>query len=338
VRQRIVVALGACLLVAVVVALNWYRLPVVALTPGPAEDVLPRIKVEGRTPVYDSAGHLYLTSVGIDDDVRFYEALLDLADHDVQLEPRAALYPKGQSVQQVDQQNADDMTASKTDAAVVALRQLGYRVDPVLVQIEAVQPGTPARGRLDAGDQLVSVGGQKVTSGDDVHRALDRFHVGDTVPFTVRRQRREVRVDVPTTSSPDRPGRPFVGVALEEVFHDLPVSISIDTENIGGPSAGLMFALAIIDKLTPGDLTGGRRIAGTGELLLDGTVFRIGGIGEKLVAARRQGATIFLVPGDNCAEARRVAPRGLRLVRVDTVAQALDFLRQDPAHPAARNC
>jgi Lon-like protease len=300
--------------------------------------VLPRIKVEGRTPVYDSTGHLYLTSVGIDDDVRFYETLLYLADHDVQLESRDALYPKGESVQQVDQQNAADMDASKTDAAVVALRQLGYRVDPALVQVDAVEPGTPAKGRLQAGDQLLLVGGQKVASAEDVRRALDRFRVGVPVAFAVRRDRRELRVDVPTISSPQRPGHPFVGVALREVFRDLPVRISIDTENIGGPSAGLMFALAIIDKLTPGDLTAGRKIAGTGEILLDGSVYRIGGIGEKLVAARRQGATIFLVPADNCAEAKRAAPRGLRLVRVDTLADALAFLRQDPAHPVARGC
>src|ERR687887_2189682 len=115
---------GAVTLVAAVFLLNFYRLPVVALVPGPAEDVLTRIRVDGGARVYDSKGRLYLTSVGIDDDVRFYEGLLDLANHDVQLRPRQELYPPGETPQEVDQQNVTDMQESKTTAVVVALRHL----------------------------------------------------------------------------------------------------------------------------------------------------------------------------------------------------------------------
>src|SRR6266704_365857 len=120
VRQRLTAGVGAVVLVVVVLALNFYQLPVVALSPGPAEDVLSRVKIEGGTQVYDSKGRFYLTSVGIDDDVRFFEAILDLANRDVQLRPRSDIYPQGESTQQVNQQNADDMDESKVLAAAVA--------------------------------------------------------------------------------------------------------------------------------------------------------------------------------------------------------------------------
>src|SRR6266496_219689 len=144
VRQRLTAGVGAVVLVVVVLALNFYQLPVVALSPGPAEDVLSRVKVEGGTQVYDSKGRFYLTSVGIDDDVRFFEAILDLANRDVQLRPRRVVYPEGQSTQRVNQQNAADMDESKVLATVVALRLAGRRIDPAGVEIVDVRPGAPA--------------------------------------------------------------------------------------------------------------------------------------------------------------------------------------------------
>src|SRR6266508_3675527 len=143
VRQRVTAGVGAVILVAVVFALNFYRLPVVALSPGPTEDVLARIKVRGRTPVYESKGQLYLTSVGIDDNVRFYEALLDLANPDVQMLPRARLYPEGDSSEEIDRRNAVDMDDSKLNATVVALRELGYKVNPSGTQVVDVAKGAP---------------------------------------------------------------------------------------------------------------------------------------------------------------------------------------------------
>jgi PDZ domain-containing protein len=125
-------------------------------------------------------------------------------------------------------------------------------------------------------------------------------------------------------------------VVLREKYGKLPVPVSIDTENIGGPSAGLMFALSIYDRLTPGDLTGGRRIAGTGQITEDGSVVPIGGIGEKLVGARRHGATMFLLPRGNCEEAFDHPPPGLRLVPVSSVSDAIAFLQSKPGAPPPR--
>ena len=324
-RQRVTAGAGVTALVVLVFALNFYQLPVVALTPGPAEDVLTRIKIEGSTPVYDSKGKFYLTSVGIDDDVRFYEALLDLANRDVELRPRAELFPQGEGDEQVDRENVELMDESKTVAKVVALRELGYQVKPSAVVVRDVVRGTPAVGRLEAGDRILRVDGHAVATIDQVRAAITSHHTGEQVAFLVARDDTRTAVDVRVATAD---GQPRVGVELSERYESLPLKLTIETENIGGPSAGLMFALSIIDRLTAADLTGGRRIAGTGELSVDREVQPIGGIAEKLVAARRQGATIFLIPKDNCPDVHGRVPAGLRLVRVATLDDALRFLRQ----------
>jgi PDZ domain-containing protein len=333
VRQRVTAGAGVAALVVLVFALNFYRLPVVALTPGPAEDVLVRIKVQGGTPVYDSKGKLYLTSVGIDDDVRFYEALLDLANRDVELRHRAELFPEGDTNDEIDRENVQLMDQSKTVAQVVALRELRYKVEPTGVRVSDVVRGTPADGRLKAGDRILQVDGRTVASIDQVRTAITGHRTGERVAFLVSREDKPTSVAVRVA---DDDGQPRVGVELQELFENLPVKVTIETENIGGPSAGLMFALSIIDRLTPEDLTGGRRIAGTGEISVDREVLPIGGVAEKLVAARRQGATVFLIPKDNCPDVRGRVPSGLRLVRVATLDDALRFLRRPGA--AAPGC
>jgi Lon-like protease len=330
VRQRVTASAGVTALVALVFALNFYQLPVVALTPGPAEDVLGRVKVQDGTAVYDSKGKLYLTSVGIDDDVRFYEALLDLANRDVELRPRAELFPDGDSSDEVDRENVQLMDQSKKIAQVVALRELGHKVEPSGVEVGDVVRGAPADGRLEAGDHILKVDGRDVASIDQVRAAITSHRSGEQVAFLVSRDDTRTSVAVRVAAAN---GQPRVGVELRELFDELPVKVSIETENIGGPSAGLMFALSIIDRLTPADLTGGRRIAGTGELSIDREVLPIGGVAEKLVGARRQGASVFLIPADNCSDVRGRVPAGLRLVPVATLDDALRFLRQ-PDQPA----
>jgi PDZ domain-containing protein len=333
VRQRITAVVGAVALVMVVFALNFYHLPVVALSPGPAENVLSRITIQGGTQVYDSKGSFYLTSVGIDTDVRFFEAMLDLANRDVSLRPRSEVYPQGESTQQVNQQNADDMDQSKVLAAVVALRKLGYKVDPSAVDVTEVRPGAPADGKLRPGDRLVRAEGKPVTSILQLQGVIRSHRPGETLAFGVRRGDADMAVQVPVGLDG---GEPRIGVVLHEEYGRLPVPITIDTENIGGPSAGLVFALSIYDRLTPGDLTNGRRIAGTGQITEDGSVVSIGGIAEKLIGARRQGATTFLLPRDNCGEAKEHPPPGLRLVPVSNLGDAIAFLQSKPGSPAPK--
>jgi PDZ domain-containing protein len=334
VRQRLTAGVGVLTLVALVLALNFYRLPVVALTPGPMEDVLARVKIHGKRD-YDSKGKLYLTSVGVDDNVRFYEALLDLANRDVQLLPREQVFPDGGTAEEIDQENVALMDQSKETAKVVALRELGYDVKPTGVVVTETVPGAPADGRLEAGDRIVAVDERGVTSIEQVRKAITRHQVGERVAFRIDRDRatKEVAVRVQAAE-----GQPRVGVVLRDLFQDLPVEVNIDTENIGGPSAGLMFTLSIVDKLTSQDLTGGRRIAGTGAIELDGSVLPVGGVAEKLVAVDRQGVSIFLIPGGNCGDVRGRVPDGLRLVKVSSLQEALRFLRQPGATATAPGC
>jgi len=328
VRQRVIAVVGVVALIGLVFALNFYRLPVVALSPGPMEDVLARLKVEGSR-VYDSEGKLYLTSVGIDDDVRFYEALLDMANRDVQLLPRAELYPEEQDSTEIDKENAALMDRSKETASVVALREVGYEIEPSGVEVTQVVAGTPADGKLRAGDRILDADGRAVASTEEVRAAITRHEIGERVAFRIDRDDTEKNVSVQVREAD---GQPRVGILLRDLFPDLPVKVSIETENnIGGPSAGLMFTLSIIDKLTPEDLTGGRRIAGTGEIALDGGVLPVGGVAEKLIAVRRLGVTTFLIPAENCDSVRGQVPDGLRLVKVSTINDALRFLRDPKA-------
>jgi len=328
VRQRVTAAVGVLALIGLVFAINFYQLPVIALSPGPMEDVLARLKVEGSR-VYDSEGKLYLTSVGIDDDVRFYEALLDMANRDVQLLPRAELYPEEQDTAEIDKENAALMDRSKETASVVALREVGYEIEPSGVEVIQVVPGTPADGKLRAGDRILDADGRAVASTDEVRAAITRHKIGERVAFRIDRDDTEKNVSVQVREAD---GQPRVGILLRDLFPDLPVKVSIETENnIGGPSAGLMFTLSIIDKLTPEDLTGGKRIAGTGEIALDGGVLPVGGVAEKLIAVRRLGVTTFLIPAENCDSVRGQVPDGLRLVKVSTINDALRFLRDPKA-------
>ena len=334
-RQRVTAAVGVLALIGLVFAINFYRLPVVALSPGPMEDVLARLKVEGSR-VYDSEGKLYLTSVGIDDDVRFYEALLDMANRDVQLLPRAELYPEEQDSTEIDKENAALMDRSKETATVVALREVGYEIEPSGVEVTQVVAGTPADGKLRAGDRILEADGRAVDSTDEVRAAITRHEIGERVAFRVDRDDTEKNVSVQVQEADDQPR---VGILLRDLFPDLPVKVSIETENnIGGPSAGLMFTLSIIDKLTPEDLTGGRRIAGTGEIALDGGVLPVGGVAEKLIAVRRLGVTTFLIPAENCDSVRGRVPDGLRLVKVSKITDALRFLRDPKAAATAPGC
>jgi len=328
VRQRVTAAVGVLALIGLVFAINFYQLPMIALSPGPMEDVLARLKVEGSR-VYDSEGKLYLTSVGIDDDVRFYEALLDMANRDVQLLPRAELYPEEQDSTEIDKENADLMDRSKETASVVALREVGYEIEPSGVEVTQVVAGTPADGKLRAGDRILDADGRAVASTDEVRAAITRHEIGERVAFRIDRDDTEKNVSVQVREAD---GQPRVGILLRDLFPDLPVKVSIETENnIGGPSAGLMFTLSIIDKLTPEDLTGGKRIAGTGEIALDGGVLPVGGVAEKLIAVRRLGVTTFLIPAENCDSVRGQVPDGLRLVKVSTINDALRFLRDPKA-------
>jgi PDZ domain-containing protein len=221
------------------------------------------------------------------------------------------------------------MVSSQDTAVAAALTQLGEKVDPV-VEVLDVTPGLPADGKLEVRDVLLQVGGTEVTGPQDVVDAVDAASPGDPVEFVVRRGKKEVAVDV-TPEEVD--GDLRIGITPGVGF-DFPFQVSVDiADNIGGPSAGLMMSLAIYDTLTPGSLTGGAHIAGTGTITPAGKVGPIGGIQQKIAAARDAGAELFLVPADNCDGIGGVDPDDMRLAKATTMDDAVKTLDDWVADP-----
>jgi PDZ domain-containing protein len=237
---------------------------------------------------------------------------------------RSVLYPDGENVQVERERSISQMDSSKLDASAVVLRALGgYPKDHGKgVLVESVVPGCAADGELFPGDRILSIDGEPVDSYRDASRAIESATSGSTLTFDLSVDGDPETVDLvrePCGESED----PLVGIRMINSF---PFDVSIASGEIGGPSAGLMWALGLYDLLTPGDLTNGRTIAGTGQIALDGTVFPIEGIDEKLSAAADAGASVFLVPQDNMTAARASGGHGLELVPVATFEGALSYL------------
>jgi PDZ domain-containing protein len=308
--------------------------PYVELGPGPTYDTLgevagrPLIEIADRQ-TYPGTGHLNLTTVSVSDPgaaLDLGSALRGWLDSRVAVVPREVVYPPGQSGKEVEQRNAADMRASQQHAKTAALRQLGIAV-PMTVDVGALSPGSPATGRLNPGDVLLAVDGTAVSSAAELRAAIGRHHPGDQVVLDVRRGNDASTVTVTTAPAPDDPNRAIVGITAEDQ-PQYPFPITIRLDDVGGPSAGLMFALGIVDRLTPEDITGGRFIAGSGTIDDNGAVGPIGGVKQKIIAAHDKGATVFLAPAGDCAEARSGTPAGVQLVKVDTLTGALAALEQ----------
>ena len=314
--------------------------PYVVLEPGPTADTLGRsgegdvIRVEGRS-AYPTEGALSLTTVGVLGNPERGLALLPAVwawlDRQSAVVPQEQVFPTGTTNQQVQQRNAEDMQISQQEATTAAMRQLDVPVVGVLVR--SVLEGAPALNKLKAGDELLTVDGRPIRQGQDVRDAVGARRPGDEIVVRLRRDGRELeeRIRAGDATGPNGARRTVIGIVPAEKY---PFTVRIEEvrdrrgRDIGGPSAGLMFALGVVDKLTPGPLTGGTHVAGTGTIDATGRVGAIGGIQQKLVGARSAGATVFLVPEGNCADAAEAIPDGLRLVKVATLDQAVDALEE----------
>jgi len=320
-------------LVVVVLLLGGALLPVpyVALGPGPTFNTLgqvdgqPLIDISGRQ-TYPATGHLNLTTVSVASPLDLGSALVGWLDSSVAVVPRQLVFPPGRSRKQVEAEDTQQMVESQQHATTAALRQLGIPV-PAQVQVASLQAGLPAAAELRVGDTITTIDGTAVTSADQLRMLIGRRAPGDAVSVGYVRDGRAETASIRTTTAPRAPNRALIGLSPREV-PQYPFSVKIRLQDVGGPSAGLMFALGIYDELTPGDLTGGAFVAGTGEIDDAGTVGPIGGIRQKVIAARQQGATVFLAPAANCAELAGATPKGLRLVKVTNLAGALDALEQ----------
>jgi PDZ domain-containing protein len=269
----------------------------------------------------DEQGGIYMVDIVVRK-ASLLERLFPGIHSGASLVPAKAFNPQNLPENVRQQQSLAEMTASQSIASAVALRALGYRVDEVGVEVTQVEVGAPADGPLEPGDVIVQAEGKDVKTPSDLQNVMARVDPGDTVALRVERNGRERAVTVGTKASTDNPPRAIMGILIEPKLH-LPVDISIDTQNIGGPSAGLAFALDIYDELK--DIDDDKRIVVTGALDLDGRVFEIGGIQQKTVAARDADADLFLVPDANAAAARRYAG-DLDVVPVSTFREALSVL------------
>jgi PDZ domain-containing protein len=239
------------------------------------------------------------------------------------LAPREDYFPPDKTVEQVQEQDAQAFRDSQSNAEIASLRYLGY---PSVVYAGEIPNGSPSSGVLQPQDQFVAIDNTPVTDFASLQAALSGTTPGQVVGVTVQRDGETVTEKVTLAGNPEVGSQGFLGVQPVE-RPVAPFTTTISLERIGGPSAGLMFTLGIIDKLTDGDLTDGRFIAGTGTIDPDGTVGPIGGVLLKLITAHDAGATVFLVPADNCAEAITQIPDGLQLVKVATLNDAMTALQ-----------
>jgi Lon-like protease len=327
------VGLGVALALIAVGAAWLYPADSYLLLPDSSKPLAPLVKVEGekRHP----PGEIMYVDV-IVRQASVLEELLPFTRPDgADLVPERAIVPAGSSYQERRRQNLRQMSRSQKIAAAVALRELGYKVTarPEGALIAAVAPDSPADGKIEATEVIVGVDGKPVKTPDDLRRLIAKHKPGEKVKLSVRAGGATRDVEVGTIESPAEKGRPIIGVQVEQsAAISLPLDVDIDLGGVGGPSAGLAFALDIAEELR-GNVDRGLNVAATGEIELDGTVAPIGGVKQKVIGARRSGADVFLAPaGDNAEEARRHAG-DLRVIPVESFRQALHALATLPGKP-----
>lgn len=328
-RTSSLLAASLLLVVLLAVALS-VPVPYVALLPGPTTDTLgasdgrsgtPLIAVDGRK-TYPTEGKLLLTTVSELPQLSLVSAVKRWLSGSAAVVPREVEQPAGVSDKDLQAMYDQQMQQSQNDAEAAALHYLHI---PVTVTVDTVPRG-PSTGKIRSGDEILRLDGKPVADLAALFVVRAGIKPGQTVPVEIRRgSATPTTVQVTTGQDSSTPGAALLGLGLGE---KKPFSLSIGLKGVGGPSAGLMFTLGIIDRLTPGPLTGGRVVAGTGTIDAGGVVGPIGGIQQKLLGARRSGATLFLVPSDNCAEAAKAIPKGLQLARVDTLQTAVSVVEK----------
>lgn len=352
-RVRMLI-IAAVLFVALFALALTLPVPYVILSPGPTCNTLTRCEVAGLSnatiiridglPVRRTSGHLNLTTVSESNigSVNVFQAIAGWLHSDEIVVPDTVVKQPGQSQQQVNQQNTQDFLQSEDSATQAALCELGY---PKGFGVVSVLPKSPAAGVLHPGDQLVSIDAVPVDSAGRLTSVMQAQTPGKRVAVVVKRQTSSTsRQAVPETlyvtlgKPSDKRKGAFLGITFGNTCL-APFQVDVNVTGIGGPSAGLMLALGIIDKVgLLGDLTAGRFIAGTGTIDPTGKVGPIGGIPLKMLAARRHGATVFLAPAGNCSDVRKTTPAGLQVIRVSTLHGAVQDLRNLQQHKPVPGC
>jgi PDZ domain-containing protein len=342
-RRALTLLVAGVAVIAAAVAAAVLPVPYVILSPGPTLNTLgqasggqPLIDIKGHL-VSHTVGHLNLVTVdfegGPGDEINIFTALRAWLDPHNAVVPQQEVFGTGQSAQQVLKQDVQEMAGSQETATAAALTYLKIPFK-TLIQVASTEPGMPAAGVLKAGDVIADVNGAPISSLSALSAQIRGQPAGTPLKFTVIRKGKTIPLVVKSIESQ---GHAEIGVVVVDQYK-FPFNVTINVGNIGGPSAGMMFALGIIDKLGPVNLTGGRFIAGTGEITQGGAVQPIGGIQQKMAGARAQGATVFLAPAGNCSDALSAVPAGLRLIKVSTLSGAVSALEALQAGRPVPSC
>ncbi len=321
-----VMMLSGALAVGLGIAAATIPVPYVVERAGPTFNTLDR---SGDTPVitvtghetYPAKGNLDLTTVYVEggptSPVSIFGALGAWLDGSKSVYPQEQIYPTGTTKEQAEEQSSVAMTTSQENAVASALKELNIPFGQQL-QAAGLSSGSPSAGKIENDDIFETINGKPITS---LAVVQDELAAGKGAPVTLVVQRGGQSVTQTITPKDNGSGRYILGIMLKSLF-SFPFDVKISLDKVGGPSAGLMFSLGIIDTLTPGDMTGGKHIAGTGTISPDGSVGPIGGIRQKMLGARAGGATLFLAPADNCDEVTGNVPAGMQVVKVQNLDQA----------------
>lgn len=318
---------GLFVLAGLSVAAWSVQLPFLAFSPGPIGDAAASVEIADSVPAFDVEGELYVLTVS-SQGINPYELIVAAVDPSVDVVRRELVRREGETNEEYRIRQLQLMDQSQETAIRVALDRLD--IDPAELargaEVSATLPDAPAADVLEDGDVIEAVDGKRVVLVDDLREALAPMSPGDTVTLTVRRDGELIDVAVDLYAREDEPDRALIGILTTTSF-----PIDIDSSNVGGPSAGMMYTLAVMDILTGESLTKGNVIAGTGTIQEDGSVGAIGGVRQKVVAAEAAGARLMLVPESNY-EAALTAPRNdLEIVAVATIDDAIRALEELPA-------
>lgn len=327
-------------------------IPYVMTSPGPVFNTIGEVKnVElisiSDTQTYPTEGELNMTTVsefgGPQQGLDMFQAIWGWISPDRRVVPRESVYPEGETEQENTARNVEAFSTSQSYAIAAAMRYLTQPVNEKVI-VTSVGLETPAQDKLRAGDEILSVNGVLMTTPEQVVKAVRSKPIGSELTFSVVRS--DAKLDVVVTSSnrqddaattEDESTIPYIGIGID-ISYSANYDIDFGVTGVGGPSAGTMFAIGIIDKLTPGALTQGKVVAGTGTIDPDGNVGDIGGIQQKLIGARDAGAVLFLAPQGNCDDVVGHIPDGLTVASIATLAEAIEAIEDFTSGAQVMTC
>jgi PDZ domain-containing protein len=309
-------------------------IPFVFFKPGIPDNVAGKIISIKDAKTFPINGKLFITSILVtnpDSPVFGAETLVNWAIGPHVVLPKESVYPPVQPAQKIERDSRNEMESSKVTATAAALRYLGYKFEEIYY-VSDIRDYSDATKKLKIGDVITEIDGKKINQIEEIRTSYANKDIGDPLLITVERKDKNgkiasvtTRVNLVENLDIEEKLKPAIGI-LVGTSARFPIDVDFNLPGVGGPSAGLIFAVGIVEKLTEEDLVRGRKIAGTGTITASGKVGGIGGIEEKMVGASRIGATVFIAPRENCPDIEHV-PKGLKVIPVSSLSEAIEALR-----------